>query len=94
MDSPESWISLARAVTDVRGVDPQFVHEIQQPELLADGRIHHRGVLQAVPQRLVIQLDRPDGGPVEGPLERVPVVDEFVLFHGGPPRRTSREILL
>ena len=62
---------------DVRRVDPQVVHQVQERDLLLDGRRAHRGRLQPVPERLVVEHD----GARHGLVGAVPVVDERVR-HG------------
>jgi hypothetical protein len=61
---------------DVRRVDPQLIHVMQQPQLVFNRRILHRWGLQAVPQRLVVQqhVGRP-----RRLADLVPVVDQFVF---------------
>src|SRR5579859_4016711 len=62
--------------TDVERVDAELLHQVQDAQLLLDGRIFDRGRLQAVAQRFVVEQDlarRTEAGVVQ----RVPVVDEF-----------------
>src|SRR5256886_7731398 len=67
---------------DIRRHDPEVRHQVEQPPLDLDGGIPHRGGLQPVPQRLVVQLD-----PCPRPVERrpaaplVPVVNQLALVH-------------
>ena len=62
---------------DVGGVDAEILHQVQQADLLIDGRGLHGGRLQAVAQRLVVQHDA-----ARGHLAGViPVVDERVAEH-------------
>jgi hypothetical protein len=67
---------------DVGGVDAQAIHEVQKPDLVLDGRIHHRRILETVAQRLVVQLHPAHAGPVEGRARQVPIVDQLLLVHG------------
>jgi len=74
----------------VRGVDPQFVHEMEDLDLLSDGGIEDGRGLEAVPERLVVELDGVDGAR-KVPRRSVPVVDQllFSKFHLGPRRSYS-----
>jgi hypothetical protein len=58
--------------TDVRRVDPEDVHPLEQIELLLDRRGAHRRRLQPITQRLVVEHHRrPAGGAFS-----VPIVNE------------------
>ena len=71
---------------DVRRVDAELVHEMEQPDLGFDGRVYDRGILKSVPQRLVIEFDVGYRTPIErGGVGRVPVVNEVLLVHGRIP---------
>src|SRR6266581_1772515 len=61
----------------VQRVDPQVFHQVQNLDLLLDGRVEHGGRLKPVAQRLIIE----HGTPLELELravKAVPVVDEVV----------------
>ncbi len=60
--------------TEVGGVDAEFVHQLEQLELLLDGRVADRRGLQTVAERLVVELQGA-GGPERASL--VPVVNQF-----------------
>ncbi len=60
---------------DVRGVDPEPVHEMEDLDLLLDGGIGDRGRLEPVAERLVVELDGL-GGLDEVARLVVPVVDQ------------------
>src|ERR1041385_4091764 len=94
-----SWalrISVARARTcsttrgpapgkaDVGRHDAQLRHQVEQPLLDLERGVAHGGGLQAVAQRLVVQVHA-DAGPVERrppfPARAVPVVDQLALVH-------------
>ena len=66
--------------SEVRRHDSQIRHEVEQPLLDLERRVPHRGRLQAVAQRLVVQID-PGTGPVEGGLHAIPVIDQLALVH-------------
>src|SRR5690606_2900855 len=69
---------------DVRRVDPELRHQMQDLQLLLDRRILHRRGLQPVPQRLVIQLDSRCG--IITQFHRIPVIDKFRFLHLSSPR--------
>src|SRR5439155_19501079 len=63
--------------TDVRAVDAELIHQLQEALLHRERRVPHRRALQPVAQRFVVQLD----GAVIGfrrAAVAVPVVDEVV----------------
>src|SRR5690606_15769145 len=65
----------------VGGADAQIRDELDNPELLLDAGIRHRGRLEAVAQRLVEEIDVPRRG---GALPaQVPVVDQLGVVIGG-----------
>ena len=61
---------------DVEHVDADGFHQMKDLDLLFDGRIAHRGRLQAVAQRFVIQQDAA-GRDHRAGVDRVPVVNQF-----------------
>jgi hypothetical protein len=60
---------------DVRRVDAELVHEMEEADLLLEARILHGRALEPVPERLVVELDRGAGLAVGA----VPVVDQVVV---------------
>src|SRR5690606_33221705 len=66
---------------DVRRVDAQRGHDVQQLDLLLDRRVLDRGRLQAVPQRLVVQLHQMPRGGNGCTIHPVPVVDQVLFLH-------------
>src|SRR5205823_688444 len=68
---------------DVGRVDADVVHEVQRADFLVQRRIGHRRRLQAVAQRLVVELDLLPAGTRRLLARGVPVVDETleVLLH-------------
>ena len=76
---------------DVRRLDPEFGHEVQDPDLVLDRRVLDRGGLQPVAQRLVVQLDRTQFGKSGEARCGVPVVDEVLLVHVRPRLGGGRE---
>ncbi|GBC78608.1 hypothetical protein HRbin08_02104 [bacterium HR08] len=63
----------------IRRLDPQARHQVQDLDLLLNGGIGHRWRLQAIAQRLVIELDLPQGRDISP--HAVPIVDERMLIH-------------
>ena len=75
--------------TDINRVDSQGFHQMQDFDLFFDARVNHGGILQTVAKGFVIHQHagarrnrRRRGG--------VPIVDPFVLVHGGPRRLRNR----
>jgi hypothetical protein len=68
--------------SDVGGIDAQRIDQVQNANLLVDRRRPHRGRLQAVAQRLVIEHDGRRGRRPRR-VHGVPVVDE--RMHGPTP---------
>ncbi len=71
---------------DVCGIDAEGLDQVEDLEFLLDGRALDRGGLQAVAERLVVQLDLPPGRG-DRPSDSVPVVDQvgFRRMHGHLP---------
>ena len=72
--------------TDVRGIDAKTIDQVQDPQLFVDRGAPDGRRLQSIPERLVVQEDRPRPRRVS----LVPVVDEPVhllqrLGGIGPP---------
>ena len=67
-------------------VDAELVHQVEEADLGLDVGVAHRGRLQAVAQRLVVELDGPVAVRV-AVAGGVPVVDQRggggTLCHGG-----------
>src|SRR6185295_12753596 len=63
--------------TDVRGVDLELIHEMEQPLLHRERRVAHRRPLQPIPERLVVELDGTVIRLHRAPIA-VPVVDEVI----------------
>ena len=75
---------------DVGGGDPQVVHQVEDADLLLDRRVFHRGRLDAVAERLVVELEGA-GKHGAAALGFVPVVDQPVLHRAhGSGRRAGR----
>ena len=60
-------------------MNAERIHQVEQLDLLFDGRVNHRRRLQAIAQRLVVQFDAtrrrvfaPDG---------VPIINQLVSIH-------------
>src|SRR5262249_61142196 len=62
---------------DVRGVQPELIHQVKQPDLVLDRRARDRRALEPVAQRFIVEIDGLRG--TRWILGRVPVVDELVL---------------
>src|SRR5207245_8339815 len=62
---------------DVGAVDPERVHEMEEPLLDLERRVPDRRALQAVAERLVVELDRAVVG-ARGAAIAIPVVDQLV----------------
>ena len=62
---------------DVGHLDAEVIHQMQDFNFVADGRIVNRRGLQPVAERLVIQVDR-FAGEAAGTTGRIPVVNERV----------------
>ena len=76
---------------DIRGVNAEFVHHVDELDLRANRRIDDRRRLKSVPQRLVVQLDV--SAPRQGvELLHVPVMNQAALVHSDsvPCRAKSR----
>jgi len=76
---------------DVRGVDAEVVHQVQDLELVFDGRIANGWVLDAITERLVEELDLAEGGVATADL--VPVVDELVVVRSEGLRHAWEDTL-
>ena len=66
--------------SDVRRVDAELVHEMEEAELLVECRILDRGALEAVAQGLVVELDLGRSRA----FAAIPVVDQVVVVHRSP----------
>ena len=62
---------------DVRRLDAQLHHQVEQLTLLGERRIPHGRILQPIPKRLVVQLDV-QLRVVEAAGKAVPIVDEIL----------------
>ena len=66
---------------DIERIDAKPLHQMEDLDLLFDGRIADRGRLQAVTQRFVIQQDLA-GRYHRAGIDRVPVVNQISNFGG------------
>ncbi len=78
---------------DVRGHDAQVGHQVQETLFVVERGIGDGGRLQAVPQRLIVQV-HPRPRPVErrGAVCPVPVVDQIALLHGTSVTRVPVQV--
>ena len=60
--------------TEIRCIDSEFHHQMEQLDLLSDWRIRYRRVLQTVTERLIIEFDA-ESGERRRPRHQVPIVD-------------------
>src|SRR5881397_3009400 len=67
---------------DIGGYDAEVRHQVQQPLFDVERRVRDRRRLQAIAQRLVIQIN-PGARPIEAAVyaRAVPVVDKLALLH-------------
>ena len=76
-DDRRSRLGRRTGKAEVRAVDPELIHELEEAPLDVEWRVADRGALQAVAERLVIELDgaivRARGAPIA-----IPVVDQLV----------------
>src|ERR1051325_8518911 len=66
---------------DVDMIDAELAGELDQPDLVLDRRIDHRGRLDAVAQGLVEELHAAPRRQRGDLLDRVPVVDQLMVCH-------------
>src|SRR2546422_1240896 len=74
---------------DIGGHDAEGRHQVQQPLFDVERRIRDRRRLQAIAQRLVVQIN-PGARPIEAAVyaRAVPVVDKLALLHAFRVPRT------
>src|SRR5690606_26531339 len=79
--------------TDVRGVDAQLAHEVQDLDLSLDRRVRDGRALEPVTERLVVELDGAEPTVVDRVARTVPVVDQVLLLHVPSPGKTWIRIM-
>jgi hypothetical protein len=65
---------------DIRRVDLEVVHQVQEFQLSLDGRLADGRRLQPITQGLIIKTDAPTGRGIRR-LNLVPIVDQFTCRH-------------